>query len=124
MATKKRTKSPTARALEALRKQGFYAWVVESKIPKTFISRDFMGWADIIYLTQTNIVGVQVTSGANHAARRSKILAEPRALAWLQAGGLIEVHSWSKQGARGQVKAWVCRKEEIVAADFERQVIQ
>lgn len=119
MTTTKRKKSvsPTQRALAELRRLGFHAWVVESTIPKTFIKRDFMGWADIIYLT-SSIVGVQVTSGSNHAARRSKILAEPRAKAWLEAGGLIEVWSVDKQGARGEVKRWVIRKEELVLADF------
>lgn len=114
-------KSPTARCLEWLRKEGHYAWVVESTIPKTFIKRDFMGWADVIYLTKTNIVGVQVTaggSGGQHASRKAKIIAEPRALAWLQAGGLIEVWSFAKQGARGAAKKWTLRREELVAEDF------
>lgn len=112
-------KTPTARTLEYLRKLGYHAGMVEQRIPKTFITRDFMNWCDLIYLTQSNIVGVQVTSGANHASRRAKILAEPRALAWINAGGIIEVWSWAKQGSRGARKAWKLRTEEIVREDFK-----
>lgn len=115
---KKRSKSPTARALEELRKLGYPAWVVESKVPKTIITRDFMGWADIIYVTCVSIVGVQVTTGAHHAVRKAKIIAEPRALAWINAGGLIELWSYTQKGARGEVKRWALRKEEIVREDF------
>ena len=115
---KKRTKSPTARCLEDIRKLGFDAAIVEQTIPKTWIKRDMFGWVDIVYLTGTSIVGVQVTSGVNHAARRSKILAEPRALKWLKSGGLIEVWSYDLKGARGEVKKWTLRKEEIIESDF------
>lgn len=95
---------------------GFHAWVVESVIPRTFIKRDFMGWADIIYLTGKAIVGVQVTTGSHHANRLDKILAEPRALAWLQSGGLIEVWSYVRYT---DSKEWLLRKEEIVEEDFQ-----
>lgn len=117
---RKKSVSPTQRALKELRDKGFTAWIVESTIPKTFIKRDFMGFADIIYLTASSIVALQVTSneGGNHAARRTKIIAEPRALQWLKAGGLIELWSFAKQGPRGEAKTWVLRKEELVASDF------
>ena len=118
MPTKKRTKSPTARALQEMRDLGFVAGGVEQTIPRTFIKRDFCGWCDIIYLTGKSIVGVQVTDASNHAHRRVKILAEPRALVWLRSGGLIEIWSYAKQGAIGEQKRWKCRKEEIVATDF------
>lgn len=117
---KKRRKTPTARALEHLRKEGFHAAVVEKHIPHTFITQDMFGFADIVYLTATSIVALQVTSnnGGNHSARKAKIIAEPRALAWLKAGGLIELWSYAKQGPRGQEKVWTLRREEIVAEDF------
>jgi len=117
---RKKRCSPSAMAMKELRAAGYHAAVVEQKIPYTFISRDFMNWADIIYLTESNIVGLQVTTntGGQHTKHRAKILAEPRALAWIKAGGLIELWSFAKQGPRGKVKKWVCRKEEITEDDF------
>ena len=73
---------------------------------------------DIIYLSETSIVGVQVTTASNLAARRTKILAEPRALAWVKAGGILELWGVAKRGARGQRKTWAITKEEIVAEEF------
>lgn len=131
MPTKTKKKSPTARALEQLRKEGYVAAVTEKWNQFAKIRQDLFGFIDLIYLTGGNraarltdfggsIVAVQVTTGTNHAARRSKTLKEPRALKWLQSGGLIEIWSFTKAGARGKAKNWVCRKEELVADDFRR----
>ena len=121
--------SPTARSLAYCRKMGWTAGVVEQTIPKTFIKRDFLGFADMIVLRPdldlpadsnvTGIVAVQVTSGSegesggHHADRVKKIQAEPRAAVWKSCGGLIEVWSWSKQGARGKRKVWTLREESL-----------
>ena len=111
--------SPTQRTLADLRSHGAVVGVVEhwNQFAKRRV--DLFGFIDIVALIGPNTIGIQCTSGDNHAARRTKILAEPKALAWLKAGNLIEVHSWSKLGARGERKVWVCRKEEIVAEDFQ-----
>ncbi len=113
-----RSKTPTARTLEALRKMGAVAGVVERRIPKSFVTVDLFGFIDIIALVGPNLIGIQATSGNNHAARRTKILSEPKAMAWLKTGALIEVWSWAKKGKRGERKLWTCRKEEIVETDF------
>ena len=120
---KKKRKKPVSAlgmALADLKKLGFHAAVVEKRIPHTFISKDMFGFADIVYLTSASIVALQVTTntGGHHAKHKDKIIAEPRALAWLQAGGIVELWSYAKQGARGEAKVWVCRKESIVAEDF------
>lgn len=60
-----------------------------------------------------HIIGIQATSGTNHAARIEKSRAEPRLVAWLRAGGRFEVWSWAKQGARGKRKTWTLREEEL-----------
>lgn len=117
-AKKKRRKSPTAMALDELATLGFVAGKVEQTIPRTFIKRDFLGFVDVIYCTPTSIVALQVTSGggsgkSNAKARRRKILAEPRALAWVKAGGLIEIWNYVKRE-----DAWGCEKEEIIESDF------
>lgn len=117
--------TPTARCLKELRDQGYDAEVVERRLPRCFVTKDLFGFADIIYIVppfvgpwKGNIVLVQVTSGPHHAARKAKILAEPRAIRWIKAGGLIELWSYSKKGAKGKRKLWECRKEQIVETDF------
>jgi hypothetical protein len=124
MKPKTRAKSPTARALADLRKDGRIAAIVERWNQWAKVRQDLFGFADILYLTEGSIVALQVTSATNHAARRTKILVEPNALAWLKAGGLIELWSFAKQGPRGKVKKWVCRKEEIVEADFTKRPVR
>jgi hypothetical protein len=76
--------------------------------------QDLLGCIDILALYPgVGIVGVQVTSGANHAARRTKSLAEPRLRTWLESGGRFEVWSYSKRGGRSHAKRWTLRREEI-----------
>lgn len=118
MKTKKSSKSPTQRTLAQLRKQGYLTAITEHWNQWAKIRQDLFGFIDLLYLTGKSIVAVQCTSGSNHAARRTKILGSEAAMAWIDSGGLIEVHSWELQGAAGTVKKWTCRKEEIVKADF------
>jgi hypothetical protein len=104
--------SPTALTLEECRNRGWTAEVVEQRIPKTFITRDFIGVIDIIAFSPSDgIIGIQATSGSggNHAARVHKALAEPRLIKWLRAGGKFQVWSWKKC-----VGGWELRDEEAV----------
>jgi len=127
-AKRKKTASPTARTLAECRKRGWIAQVVErpwNKFAK--VKLDLFGVIDIVAivpssngLTSGAILGIQACSGgrsgeggrgSDHAARRTKILAEPRAKAWIDAGGALELWSWSRAGARGQRKLWTLRIE-------------
>lgn len=110
--------TPTQRCLADLRKIGATAAIVEKWNPHARIRQDLFGCIDILAILPRSLVGIQVTSGTNHAARRAKILSEPRAQAWIEAGGLIELWSYAKAGARGKRKLWTCRKEEITLSDF------
>ena len=111
--------SPTSRTLAELRGLGFEAGVVERRVPNRWdITIDLFGCIDIVAMREgSGIVGIQATSGGNHAARRSKSLAEPRLRAWLASGGRFEIWSWSKAGARGARKLWTLRREELTLAD-------
>ena len=111
--------SPTSRTLEALRLWGATAQVVERWNPHSKTRLDLFGFADVLAMLGDNLIAVQATSGPHHANRKEKILAEPRAARWLRCGNLIELWSWSKQGARGKRKLWTARKEEITLADFQ-----
>ncbi len=122
----KKATSMMKRARAELDRLGFVNDVVERRIPHSFVTKDFLGFADIIYVTSGSygsIVALQVTTntGGHHAKHKEKIIAEPRALAWLQAGGLVELWSFAKQGPRGEAKTWKIRKEEIVQSDFDAQ---
>ncbi len=114
-APKKRKKgvSPTARTLAECRKRGWTAQVVERRIPKSFVTLDLFGCIDIIALTPSGIVGIQATSGSNHASRVTKSIAEPKLRDWLTAGAKFEVWSWAQQGARDTRKLWTLRVEAI-----------
>ncbi len=108
---RRRSKSPTQRALQECRRRGWEAEVVEKRLPKVFITKDLFGVIDIVALTGDTILGIQVTSGTNHAARRAKALAEPRLRLWLERGGQFAVWSYEKQGARGKRKVYTLREE-------------
>lgn len=125
---KKRSKgtSPTARTLAECRRRGWVAQNVEQfvRFPPPGHRLDLFGVIDIIAivppmssggvdLPRTGyILGIQATaSAAHHAHRRDKILAEPRAAAWVAAGGRLELWSWSKRGDRGKRKTWQLRVE-------------
>jgi hypothetical protein len=112
--------TPTARCLKEARELGLTAQVVEKWIPQRRIRIDLFGVIDIIAVKQgIGIIGIQATSGTNHAARRSKALAEPRLREWLLSGGRYELWSYSKRGERGKRKLWTLRREEITAEQME-----
>lgn len=111
--------SPTQRTLKELRRLGATAQVVEHWNAFSRRRVDLFGIIDIVACLGPNLIGIQCTSGTNHAARREKTCAEPRARDWLIAGGLLEIWSWAKRGERGKVKRWECRKEEIGLKDLE-----
>lgn len=138
---KKRSKgkSPTARTLDELRKRGWTAQVVERRMPRTFTTVDLFGVIDLVALVPPRdispnrgdtlastgaILGIQATTGPHHADRRTKILAESRAKEWVEAGGRLEIWTWSKRvvmrkdGTKAKLPKWTLRVEtyaEMVA---------
>lgn len=108
--------TPTARTLLELRKRGWLAQVVEQTIPHTFIKRDLFGCIDIIALDgQPGVLGIQVTSSSNVAARVTKMRTQcaDAVERWLGAGNRLVVHGWSKQGKRHARKVWAMREIEV-----------
>lgn len=111
------TISPTSRSLKLMRKKrGWHAEKVEQRIQR--FTRDLFNCIDVVAMDGATLYGVQITSGSNHAARRTKILAEPLMQRWIESGGRLLIQSWDKQGARGKRKRWTLREEEISLADF------
>lgn len=72
--------------------------------------------------TPPHVLGIQVTSGTNHAARIAKIAAEPRMRKWCESGGKVEVWSYSKRGGKGKRKLWTLRTEAWWPMDDEQAV--
>lgn len=114
------TTSPTERTLSHCRELGWQVDVAEKTVPYSQRKRDLFGFIDVVALIPKEdgggIMGIQVTSGSNHAARVKKILKECDIAAdcWLLAGGLIEVWSWSKRKRKGpDGKFWVLRRQAI-----------
>jgi hypothetical protein len=113
-------KSPTARALDLLRKEGWLAGVVEKWIAQTKQRKDLFGFIDIVAIRPAfpahglrGILGVQATSTENLSHRLDKIRETEAAVTWLLAGGLIEVWGFSKKGKAGARKLWQVSKRSI-----------
>lgn len=117
---KKKRKKPFAANLASrkrLEAEGWTVGVVEQRIPHTFITRDFLGFADIVAVSPSRgIMAVQATGGGKLANRAAKVRAEARAAIWLAAGGRIQVHDHVKR--KGQ-KQRFCRVLEITKESMD-----
>jgi hypothetical protein len=105
--------SPTQRTLKECKRRNWTAGIVERRVPFKQIAIDLFGCIDIVVATPDGILGIQATSGTNHAARMAKARQEPRLAAWLGAGARFEVWSWAKRGDRGKRKLWALRAEAV-----------
>lgn len=111
--------SPTQRTLAELKKRGWPAQVVERWNMYAKKRIDLFGVIDLVAIVTTDsmiqagcsILAIQACAGTDHARRRDKILDERRALQWVEAGGRLELWSWSKRGDRGKRKVWTLRVE-------------
>jgi len=109
--------SPTQRTLRELRSRGALVGITEHWNSFAKIRQDLFGFCDlvVIFPGRAGITAIQCTSGANHAARKKKILQNTIAPGFLKAGNTIEVWSWRKLKKEG----WKPKIENIVLADFE-----
>ena len=113
--------SPTARTLKYLRDEGWEAQVVERWCQFSRRRKDLFNFIDVVAIKHGRIMGVQATSGSNHAGHKAKILAEERALGWLKAGGSIMLITWSKRKLKpgGKAVRWTPRIEMIEEGMFD-----
>ena len=65
--------SPTSRSLKWLRDKGYTVAITERWNSYAKVRVDLFGFADLLCLGDGEIIAVQVTSGANHSARRDKL---------------------------------------------------
>jgi len=111
--------SPTARSLAECRRRNWTAQVVEHYNFYTKRKHDLFGVIDIVACTPNGILGIQATSGDNHAARVAKSLAEPRLFKWFESGGRFEIWSFAKRGGRGKRKLWALRIDSVTVERLE-----
>lgn len=101
-------------SIKMLDREGWTCFVVEQRIPHTFITRDVFGFADILACSPSRgIMLVQVTghaSTSNFHSRVAKTKAEPRHAIWLASGGRIQVHSWQGKGNKRDCKILEIKK--------------
>lgn len=108
---------PAERTLQWLRKTGVTCDVVERYIkvpshPGGGIRRDLFHAIDIIALRHGRIIGIQCTSGSNHAAHLTKVRHNAELREWLACGGSYELWSWQKRG-KGRQK-WLPRIDNLI----------
>jgi hypothetical protein len=105
---KAKGKSPTARSLLHMRKQGYTCQVVEHWNAFSRRRVDLYGFIDVLCVKGEDIVGVQATSGDNVASRVTKITEHENWPLVCQAIRVI-VHGWRKNAAG----RWVLRAVEL-----------
>lgn len=96
--------TPTKRTLQRCRKLGWIPDVTERWLPRTRRRKDLFGFIDVLAInlqgTASDLIGIQCTAGSCVSARVKKITTDPdvkgKAIAWLEAGGRIEVWGWRK----------------------------
>jgi hypothetical protein len=113
--------SPTSLSLQALRRSGFTADVVERFLPRISRRRDLFGCIDIIAVDrrEPGILGIQATSLPHVAERLAKARSKPELTAWLKAGGRFEVWGWYKRAGAWRVKVLAVRLEDLRAITLQ-----
>src|SRR5262245_57037132 len=121
MNKRKKPVSVTPKAMQDLRDEFGYPIVekVERWCSFSHRKKDLCGFIDILAVKGPNTLGVQVTTGDNHAARVAKIKESGLAPILLRAGWILEVWSYSKNSSG----KWYRRQTEITLGDFPKEAI-
>jgi len=96
--------------LQLCLERGWLADLAERRLGRGRISRDYLGFADIIAITrEAEPIAIQHTSnsGGNMSARRKKVLASLQAADWARRGGRVLLIAWNANGK--------CREEDLTA---------
>jgi hypothetical protein len=109
-------------SLKMLREAGWTAEITEHWNSFGGVKVDFANFADIIFFKPGGgIHACQVTNRGEIRAHIRKILAEPRALIFIQSGGRILLHGWRHRAEPGKKrKKWDCKGIEITERHFKK----
>jgi hypothetical protein len=112
--------SPTQRTKKFLVDAGFKVAITERWNQWAKVRQDLFGFIDLVAIHRdtSGVLGVQTTSGTNHAARRTKILESAEAHLWVECGNRIWLVSWAIRGAAGKRKKYEPRIESITVGMF------
>ena len=109
--------SPTQRSLKHLRELGYQVGVTEKWNPFARIRQDLFGFFDMVCVhPERKILGVQTTTRPNMAARLEKAKGNAALVAWILAGGCIQVHGWIKRKGH-----WVVDIRDLSISDLAVQ---
>ena len=97
--------SPTQRSLKLMRDLGWHIQVVERWNQWAHVRQDLFGWIDLVacHPQERGILGIQTTTNEHRIDRLKKAVGNAALVAWLLAGGRLEVHGWRKLKGRWQV---------------------
>lgn len=108
--------TPTARTMKYLVADGYACAVVEKWNPFARIRQDLFGFIDLLAMKpNTPLLAIQVTSTSNISARIAKIEQSIYRDWWVSTGCRLEVHGWSKKGAKGKRKVWTLTKKVLAS---------
>jgi hypothetical protein len=111
--------NPNERTLQALRKKGRLAGVVERWNSYVKIRQDLWGMLDIVEVGEDGrFHGHQPTSDSNVSAHILKLRKAKHYEQFLRDGARLFVWGWGKKGARGERKLWTCRVIEMNLTDY------
>ena len=113
----------TQRSLKLLREGGWTSQVVEKWNHYAHIRQDLFGCIDIVSIRYDRFLGVQSAVASGRSAHEKKLLMEPRARLWVQAGAELWLISWGKQKIKrgGVAFRWIPRVDIFRESDFEGQ---
>ena len=108
--------SPVQRTLKLLRAEGYLAAVCERWNPHAGCRQDLFGFIDLVAIKEgeTGVLAVQVTTHANLATHRKKLVGNDSVRVWLATGNRVELISWAKRGPRGKRKVWTVKRERYI----------
>jgi hypothetical protein len=108
--------SPIQRTLNWLRERGYEAQKTEHFNWHAKVRQDLFGFIDVLAVGENDMIAIQSSDGAHHAAHRQKILDSRAAQLLAMFGVDVEIWSWSLKlsGKRRKDGLLVRQKEQIL----------
>jgi len=105
--------TPTQRSIAHMKARGYTVAIVEKWNQFARIRQDLFGFGDLLCIQEHCPPVMVQTTSSGVSARLKKIADEPRHITWMKAGCKIEVHGWTKKGAKGKRKTYQIRIVEV-----------
>lgn len=108
--------SPTQRTKKWLLENGWiFVDITEKWNAWAKIRQDLFGCIDLLAIRPGRMLGVQTTTGDNHANRRTKILSSEKAKMFVESGAELWIITWRKTVKN----KWEVRVEEFNVERFD-----